>query len=139
VGIKEASGSIEQCAAILETVRPGFKVLSGDDSLSYSLYALGGHGVVSTTAVAAPGMMADLYHLHQAREVAKARARHIPLLPLFRALFMETNPSPLKYALEVLGLARGELRLPLVPVCEESRRAIREALRHCGLLPPGEE
>jgi 4-hydroxy-tetrahydrodipicolinate synthase len=133
VGLKDAAGSVDQFGAILATAAPGFKLLSGDDSLSFPLYALGGHGVISTTAVAAPKLMSDLYREFSAGNLSLARAIHFRLLPLFKALFAETNPAPLKYALSRLGLAKNELRLPLVPVSEKTEQLIDQALAVCGL------
>jgi 4-hydroxy-tetrahydrodipicolinate synthase len=138
VGIKDAAGSTDQFADILRLAAPGFKVLSGDDSLSLPLYALGGHGVISTTAVAAPAQMAGIYNAWRAGKVQEARRLHYLLVPLFKTLFAEVNPCPLKYALSLLGFAENELRLPLVPVAPETEGSIRAALVAAGLLE-GEE
>ncbi|MBM4354291.1 MAG: 4-hydroxy-tetrahydrodipicolinate synthase [Deltaproteobacteria bacterium] len=133
VGVKEAAGSMDQVGAILEKAAEGFAVLSGDDSLCLPMYALGGHGVISTTATLAPALMGGMYRAFRDGRVAQARAAHYKLLPLFRALFAETNPAPLKYALSRLGLGANELRLPLVPVTEATERMVDEALAGCGL------
>lgn len=133
IGIKDAAGSTDQFADILRLSVPGFKVLSGDDSLSLPLYALGGHGVISTTATAAPAQMAGIYNACRAGNFEEARRLHYLLVPLFKALFAEVNPCPLKYALSLLGYAENELRLPLVPVAPETEVQIRRALERAGL------
>lgn len=129
VGIKEASGSLEQVSAILAGARQGFSVLSGDDSLALPMYAVGAQGVITTTGNVAPGLMSSMYRLFSQGKVDEARRVHFRLLPLFKALFMETNPAPLKFALSEMGLCRDEVRLPLVPVGKETRRRVAEALR----------
>jgi len=134
VGIKDAAGSTDQFADILRLAEPGFKVLSGDDSLSLPLYALGGHGVISTTATAAPVEMAGMFKAWCGGDVEEARRLHYLLVPLFKALFAEVNPCPLKHALSLLGWCEDELRLPLVPVAEETRSQMRAALLSVGLL-----
>jgi 4-hydroxy-tetrahydrodipicolinate synthase len=134
VGVKEAAGSMDQVGAILAGAAAGFAVLSGDDSLCLPMYALGAHGVISTTATAAPELMGGMYRDFRDGKVAEARAAHYRLLPLFRALFAETNPAPLKYALSKMGLGANELRLPLVPVTEATERMLDQALESCGLV-----
>ncbi len=134
VGVKEAAGSMDQVGAILECAADGFAVLSGDDSLCLPMYALGGHGVISTTATAAPELMGGMYRAFRDGRVEEARKLHYRLLPLFRALFAETNPAPLKYALSKMGFGANDLRLPLVPVTEATERMIDKALASCGLL-----
>lgn len=134
VGVKEAAGSMDQVGAILEGAAEGFVVLSGDDSLCLPMYALGGHGVISTTATVAPELMGRMYRAFRDGRPADAREAHFRLLPLFRALFAETNPAPLKYALFRMGFGANELRLPLVPVTEATERMLDKALAGCGLV-----
>lgn len=128
VAVKEASGSLDQASAILAGAAPGFAVLSGDDSLSLPLYALGGHGAISTTAAVAPRQMSDMYRAFAAGDSETARRLHFDLFPLFGALFAETNPQPAKYALSRLGIAANELRLPMVPVAPATAALVDSAL-----------
>lgn len=122
VAVKEASGSLDQATEILATT--SLTVLSGDDSLTLPLAAIGAHGVVSVAAhVVARPMQAMLHALRSGRS-AEAAALHRRLYPLFRALFLETNPAPVKAALAGMGLIRNELRLPLVPVREETEHVL---------------
>jgi len=132
VGIKEASGSLDQVTAIL--ARCNITVLSGDDSLTLPMLAVGAKGVISTVANVAPTDMADLVSSYLSGDSHRARELHFKLFPLIKAMFIETNPCPVKRALEFLGRITGELRLPLVPVSDASSRLIRDALTSFGLL-----
>lgn len=133
VGIKDAAGSMDQFGELLRRCGPSFSVLSGEDSLSLALYALGGHGCITTVGNVAPGPMSRLYQAFREGHVEEARTLHFKLLPLFKALFCEVNPGPVKYALHRLGFARNELRLPLVPVTPESEERVSEALAAAGI------
>ena len=133
VGIKEASGCLDAVSEILGKARDGFMVLSGDDSLSLPIYSLGGHGVISTTGNVAPRLMSEMYRRFAAGDVSWAREAHYRLLPLFRALFVESNPAPLKFALSRMGFMTEEVRLPLVPVGPSTRTMVDEALRLVGV------
>jgi 4-hydroxy-tetrahydrodipicolinate synthase len=134
VGIKEASGSLDQASAIMAGVPDGFSVLSGDDSLCMPMYALGGHGTISTTANVVPGHMCRMYLSVQQGQLGTAQTLHHQLFPLFGALFAESNPIPLKYALCRLGLIRNELRLPLLPAGNETEELVDLALMSLGML-----
>jgi 4-hydroxy-tetrahydrodipicolinate synthase len=134
VAIKEASGSLAQIAAILRARPAGFGVLSGDDPFTLPLMALGGDGVISVIANAAPAAMADLVRAAACGDIASARARHFTLLPLMTAAFVESNPIPIKAALAELGLAGATVRSPLVTLDERYLPALRSALREAGLL-----
>jgi 4-hydroxy-tetrahydrodipicolinate synthase len=134
VGVKEAAGNLEQLAAIVESARPGFAVLSGDDALAFPAVALGAAGVISVVSNPAPGPTAAMMRLALAGDVAGARSHHYRLLPLIRALFLETNPVPAKTAMAMLGRCGGQLRPPLGPPEDATRRALEQALRHAGLL-----
>jgi 4-hydroxy-tetrahydrodipicolinate synthase len=131
VSVKEAAGSMDQVSAIVRKVPERFTVLSGDDSLSLPMYALGGKGVITTTGNVVPDRMSAIYRRFAEGEVAGARRLHYELMPLFKALFVETNPAPLKYALFRMGMMRNELRLPLVPVSVETEKAVDQALVEC--------
>jgi len=134
VGIKEASGSLDAVGSLLAQAGPGFSVLSGDDSLSLPMYALGAHGVIATTGNLTPREMSSIYNLFKKGDIAGARAAHFKLRPLFNSLFIESNPAPLKYALSLLGKLHEDVRLPLVTIEESTKAAVQVAMRQAGLL-----
>ena len=131
--IKEASGSVDHASAI--RARCDIRVLAGDDSLFLPLLAIGARGVVSVAAHVAPAEMVAIESHFRAGRLAEAEAMHRRLHPIFRALFVETNPGPVKHALSVLGFTTGEIRLPLVAVRPETARAVEDALDRAGLRP----
>ncbi len=134
VGIKEASASLDAAGAILATAPDGFKVFSGEDSLCLPMYALGGHGVIATTGNVAPRVMSEMFRRFQMSDFQGARECHFKLRGLFSALFIESNPAPVKYALSLMGLVRNELRLPLVPIEPSTQEAVKEAMKQAGVL-----
>ena len=138
VGIKEASGNLDQASEIRRLCGPDFAILSGDDSLTLPMLAVGGSGVISVVANVAPARVAAMVEAWRAGRLAEAQRRHNELFALARAMFLETNPGPVKAAAELLGLCSGELRLPLVPVGDATRDRIRAALAEAGLLVPAE-
>jgi 4-hydroxy-tetrahydrodipicolinate synthase len=131
VAIKESSGSLDQATEICRETR--LTLLSGDDSLALPTLAVGGRGVVSVVGNFAPKPIKRMLDLFQAGEIEEARRLHHELYALSRAMFIETNPGPIKHALARCGLIREELRLPLVPVAESSASRIDEVLSG---LPP---
>jgi 4-hydroxy-tetrahydrodipicolinate synthase len=133
VGVKEACGNIDQIAHVVAQCPPDFDVLSGDDALTLPLLAVGGKGVISTTSNVAPGPMLELVRSFRAGRTARALEIHQQLLPLFDALFCETNPIPLKAALSIMGLIDGEIRLPLTPISQPNREALQVVLKELGL------
>jgi 4-hydroxy-tetrahydrodipicolinate synthase len=133
VAIKEASGSLDQVSDIL--VRTDLTVLSGDDSLTLPMLAVGAAGVVSVVANLVPGDVIAMIAAFEQGDLAGARSRHAALFPLCRDLLgVATNPIPVKTALAMLGRGNGELRLPLCPPDERGRQALRRSLVRCGLL-----
>ena len=134
VGIKEASGNLEQQMELLRTAPPGFRVFSGDDEWTFPLMALGGVGVISVVSNEAPDRVARLTRLVLEGKIAEARQLHFALLPLFRANFYETNPIPVKAALAMMGLIDEVYRLPMVPMRPENRARLEQVLRAQGLL-----
>jgi 4-hydroxy-tetrahydrodipicolinate synthase len=134
VGIKEGSGSLQQVSEIIQRARPGFLVLSGDDPLTLSMIALGGKGVITVTANIAPSDMANMVNAALEGNLEKARLLHYKLAPLFEALFMETNPIPVKAALAMMGKMSEEIRLPLTSLAAEFRPKLQNALQQAGLL-----
>ena len=134
VGIKEGSGSLQQVSEIIHQSKPGFLVLSGDDPLTLPMMALGGKGVITVTANVAPADMATMVSAALKGDYEQARKLHFKLTPLFSALFLETNPIPVKAALAMMGKMSEEVRLPLTPLAEEYRPKLREALQQAEIL-----
>ncbi len=134
VGIKEASGNLEQVARVIARCPEDFSVLSGDDALTLPMLALGGRGVISTTSNVAPSEMAGLVRAFRTGDLSRAREIHYRLLPLFEVLFCETNPIPVKAALALRGAIADELRLPLTPLGETQRPRLQAVLKELGLL-----
>jgi 4-hydroxy-tetrahydrodipicolinate synthase len=134
VGVKESSGDLHQISEVIAECRAGFRVLSGDDALTLPILAVGGGGVISTTANVAPSEMVELVRAFRAGDLARAKDAHYRLLPLFDALFTETNPIPVKAALALRGLIRDEIRLPLTPVTQPNRGCLQVVLKELGLL-----
>jgi 4-hydroxy-tetrahydrodipicolinate synthase len=134
VGVKEACGDLDQMAHVIAAVPDDFAVLSGDDSLTLPLLAIGGAGVISTTSNLVPGEMVELVRAFRSGDVERARAIHYRLLPLFDALFAETNPIPIKAALALRGAILEELRLPLTRISPPNRERLQVAMKELGLL-----
>jgi 4-hydroxy-tetrahydrodipicolinate synthase len=127
VALKEASGNMDQVTAVL-VAAPGLTVLSGDDSLTLPVVAAGGKGVVSVAGHVVGRELCTLVALAAEGETERAGALHRRLFPFIRALFMETNPAPLKAVLSRLGLVQNALRLPLVPVGEDTMAVLEREL-----------
>lgn len=134
IGIKEGSGSLQQVSEIIHLSKPGFLVLSGDDPLTLPMMALGGKGVITVTANVAPIDMAQMVSAALKGDYEQARTIHYKLTPLFSALFLETNPIPVKAALAMMGKMSEEVRLPLTSLADEYRSTLREALQQSGVL-----
>ena len=135
VGVKEASGSLDQITRIIElTQDEDFVVLSGDDGLTLPIMALGGAGVISVVANVAPKLMVSMVEAFRSGNTAEARKLHLALAPLIRAVFLETNPIPIKKAVELIGLPAGHLRLPLASMSEDNERKLKAALNDLHLI-----
>ncbi|MBF0503770.1 MAG: 4-hydroxy-tetrahydrodipicolinate synthase [Candidatus Omnitrophica bacterium] len=134
VGVKEASGSLDQMLRIKELCPKDFFITSGDDALTLPILAIGGVGVVSVAANIAPRDVALLISAFNQGDIKKAQEINLKLLPLVRALFIETNPIPVKKACEMMGLCNGVLRLPMCDMEEANLAKLREALRNYGLI-----
>ena len=133
VAIKEASGSLSQQSQIIEqTFGSEFVLLSGDDDLTLPTIALGGQGVVSVVANVAPRKTVAMVDAALKGDMEKARELHYELAPLVRAMFLETNPIPVKTAHKYLGLANGPLRLPLGEMAPEKEEKLKEILARLG-------
>jgi 4-hydroxy-tetrahydrodipicolinate synthase len=130
VGVKEASGNINQMMDLILAKPKDFTVLSGDDNLSLPLTLLGGKGVISVASNYMPGRMMEMIEAALAGEVEKARWIHYELLPFFRGLFFETNPIPIKYALHVKGMIEESYRLPLCPMSDANKAKLEEVIKN---------
>ena len=134
VGIKEASGNLVQIAEIVQTARPGFRVLSGDDAGTLPVISVGGVGVISVASNEAPGPMARLARAALENRWDEARKLNARFLPLMEANFIESNPIPVKAALAMMGLIKEVYRLPLVPMKPENRARLEKVLQEVALL-----
>jgi 4-hydroxy-tetrahydrodipicolinate synthase len=134
VAVKEASGSLDQASAVRAKTK--LTLLSGDDSLTLPMIAVGAAGVISVAGNVAPREMRALCDHARAGRLAEAEQVHRRLGPLFKALFVESNPGPVKYLLAHLGLMRNELRLPLVPVEPATEELVRAAATASGIGAP---
>lgn len=133
VGVKEASGDISQVAEVCRRLADRVAVYSGNDDQVVPLMSLGGVGVISVLANVAPRDTARMAYAFLEGRVAEARELQLRYLPLIGAIFREANPIPIKAAVEILGFAAGAPRLPLVPLAEEARAELAEAMRALGL------
>jgi 4-hydroxy-tetrahydrodipicolinate synthase len=130
VGIKEASGDISQISKVIEMTRDeDFKVISGDDGITFPILALGGAGVISVAANVDPARMVALYEYFRSGQMNKARDHHFMLAPLFRAMFIDTNPIPVKKAVELRGHSGGPPRLPLDELDKEKTAQLQKVLQ----------
>jgi 4-hydroxy-tetrahydrodipicolinate synthase len=134
VAVKEASGSLSQIMEILRERPAGFRVLSGDDSFTFPMIALGAEGLISVAANEAPALMSQMINLALAGNWDQARALHYQLLPLMEVNFIESSPGPVKAALAMMGLIEESYRLPLVPITEQSKTKVRAVITELGLL-----
>jgi 4-hydroxy-tetrahydrodipicolinate synthase len=136
VAVKEASGSLDQSSEIIQRCGDRVTVVSGDDSLTLPILSVGGKGVISVVSNIAPLDVSKMIEYYLAGKVELAAGMHRKLFPLIKAMFIETNPTPVKAAMNMLNMAAGEPRLPLVAPTEASREIIRRALIDYG-LPAG--
>jgi 4-hydroxy-tetrahydrodipicolinate synthase len=134
VGVKEASGSLDQMSQVVAACGPDFIVLSGDDNLTLPLMAVGGRGVISVIANLVPRDVADMTHAALDGDWKRARELHYKLFPLARAAFLETNPIPIKEAMAMVGMIEPEFRLPMCRISDANREKLRAVLRQYGLL-----
>ena len=134
VAVKESSGSLEQMSRILQATQGRLTLISGDDALTLPVLAIGGTGVISVAANLVPRDVAAMVRAFQAGRQEEALEGHRKLLPLIRALFVETNPIPVKTAMGLLGMCSPELRLPLCEMSEANVLRLKTALKEYGLL-----
>lgn len=136
VAVKEASGSLTQVSEIHRRCGDRLAILSGDDPLTLPLLACGGKGVISVTANISPKKIIAMIDAFFARDFATALSCHESLLPLSQAMFIETNPIPVKTAMNLLGMNAGALRLPLTPMSERNKQELAAVLQKCGFSIP---
>ena len=136
VAIKEASGNISQIAELSALVDPEFAIFSGDDALILPVAALGGVGVISVASNLIPREVAELTRLSVSGQLTAARELNRRLTPVFKAMFIESNPIPVKAALAMNGLIEEIYRLPMCPLGEANRRRLEAVLQEAGILSP---
>jgi 4-hydroxy-tetrahydrodipicolinate synthase len=134
IGVKEATGSLDEVQEVVRTCGERLEVYSGDDSLTLPVMAVGGSGAISVIANILPKESAAVTSAMLRGDLTEARTLHFRLLPVMKALFLETNPIPVKAALAMMGLCRDELRLPLLPMTDGPRAKLRAALQTIGAL-----
>ena len=134
IGIKEAGGSADRVSALRAALGPKFEILSGDDSLTLPFMAVGADGVISVASNVVPREVAHMVGAFRRGQIRKASQLHARLYPLFKDLFIETNPVPIKAALAMKGLIEEEYRLPLVPMSAANRAKLRATMKACGIL-----
>jgi len=134
VGIKEAGGNADRVSQLRATLGPRFTILSGDDSLTLPFMSVGAHGVVSVASNVIPKEVSQMVAAFTAGKSNAALKLHSKYYPLFKDLFVETNPVPVKAAMAMLGLCEEEYRLPLVAMAGKNRETLKSTLRNCGVL-----
>ena len=134
VGVKDATGKVERVSQQRHAMGPEFNQLSGEDATALAFNAHGGHGCISVTSNVAPKLLSEFQEACIAGDFRRALTYQDRLMPLHQALFIEPNPTGVKYALSVLGKLSDDVRLPLVKVSEPTRAAIRSAMVHAGLI-----
>ena len=134
VGIKEASGNIEQIMQVIRLVDSNFLVYSGDDALTYSILALGGKGVISVAGNVVPDMMNELCECYFCGNIEKSRLIQLKLHNFIKSLFIEVNPIPIKMAMNLKGMEVGSLRLPLTEMQKENAKKLKEEMEKIEII-----
>lgn len=134
VGIKEAGGSADRVSQLRATLGPKFTILSGDDSLTLPFMSVGAHGVVSVASNVIPREVSHMVTAFSMGKIEAAQKLHQKYYPLFKDLFIESNPGPVKAALAMTDIIEEEYRLPLVAMSQKNRETLRATLRACGVL-----
>ena len=135
VAIKEAGGNADRVSQLREALGPKFVILSGDDALTLPFMALGAQGVVSVASNIIPRQVSRMVKAFAAGDIKTAQQLHRKYYGVFKDLFIETNPSPVKAAMAMMGLVENEFRLPMVPITSKSEQVLRNTLVKCGVLP----
>jgi len=134
IGLKEASGNITQISQIVRECVEEFDVLSGDDAMTFPILAVGGKGVISVAANIAPTEVAGLVEAFNKGDINKSRKIHLKMLPLFEAMFYETNPIPVKTSMNLMGMISDDIRLPLCKMSEENLKKLKTTLKEYKLI-----
>ena len=134
IGLKEASGNITQISQIVRECGEEFDVLSGDDTMTFPILAVGGKGVISVAANIAPVEVAGLVETFNKEDINKSRKMHLKMLALFEAMFYETNPIPVKTSMNLMGMISDEIRLPLCKMSEENLKKLKTTLKEYKLI-----
>jgi len=133
-GVKEASANLEQMSKIISKTPSSFALISGDDALTLPIYAIGGKGVISVLSNIMPKKISELCTLCANGDFENARKLNYQIYPLFGAMFIETNPIPVKEALGMMGICSSETRLPLTPMAEANKKKLQTILKEHNLL-----
>jgi 4-hydroxy-tetrahydrodipicolinate synthase len=134
VGVKDATGDVDGAARLVAEAPAGFELYAGDDWGAFAWACIGGVGVISVASHVAGERLSRMFELIAEGDVPAALKLHQELLPLFSAMFVTSNPTPLKAALDMIGQPIGEPRLPLIPATEEERAVVRRAMESAGVL-----
>jgi 4-hydroxy-tetrahydrodipicolinate synthase len=134
VAVKEASGNLEQMSRIKALCGQDFLLISGDDGLTLPVLSIGGTGIISVVSNIVPRDVSDMVSAFEKGDIKKAQGLHFKLLPLVKAIFIETNPIPVKTALGLMGMCGPDLRLPMCAMSPENLEKLKKALRDYGLL-----
>ena len=134
MGLKEATGNVDRVSQMRQLVDREFAILSGDDSLTLPMMSVGAQGVISVASNVIPREVTDLVHTALKGDFERAGRIHAKLYPLFKDLFVETNPGPVKAALAILGQIEETYRLPMVPISEASKAQVRKTMQAVGLV-----
>jgi 4-hydroxy-tetrahydrodipicolinate synthase len=136
IGIKEAGGNADRVSQLRMALGPRFTIMSGDDSLTLPFMAVGAHGVVSVASNVIPKEVVHMVQAFRMGKIEVAQKLHHKFYPLFKDLFIETNPIPVKAALAMMGQIQEEYRLPLVPLSQRNRDTLRATMKMCGVFKP---
>ncbi len=134
VGVKDATNDLGRVLKTKRACKAGFCLLSGEDGTQLPFLAQGGVGCISVTANVAPGLLSRMHAAFAKGDVATAMSINEKLMPLHEALFVETNPTPIKYAVSLLGKGRADVRLPLAPITDSAKEKVTSAMAHAGLI-----
>ena len=133
VGVKEASGNINQMGDVINTI-PNFMVYSGDDGMTLPLMSLGGIGIISVVSNLVPKQVVEMVEAAFEGDFESAREKHFALLPLFKGAFIETNPVPIKAAMAMKGMILEEYRLPICKMLDSNKEKLKEILMSMKIL-----
>ena len=134
IGVKDATANVGRVSLQRQMMGPDFLQFSGEDATALGFMAHGGHGCISVTSNVAPRLCSEMQEACLAGDYSKARLFQDRLMPLHTNLFVETSPAPIKFAVSELGLITDEIRLPMVPVSEQTQKLVRSAMVHAGLV-----